>query len=229
MLQDYRESPKQQQKLNPLWKAQRLLDKLNKQAKDMWVPGIFVAINKQTIGFQGRSRMKLRISYKQEREGFQYDSICNFGYTFSFYFRHGSPLDLDNKYKHLDLLPTACQVVWLVEQLPNKCTRIYMDNLFNSQKLFSALHIAELLAHGVARMIGQGLPLSSIQQEEKNVMIAKSLRGRTLVVWLHNSKECPDLFAVSVYDTKPVNILSNAAGCIEWIITERQVWGESVQ
>jgi hypothetical protein len=42
------------------------LDELNKQAKDMWVPGIFVAINEQTIGFQGQSGMKLRISYKQE-------------------------------------------------------------------------------------------------------------------------------------------------------------------
>jgi hypothetical protein len=65
-LQDYRESPKQQQKLNPLWKVQRLLDKLNKQAMDMWVPGIFVVIDKQTIGFQGQSGMKLRISYKHE-------------------------------------------------------------------------------------------------------------------------------------------------------------------
>jgi hypothetical protein len=188
-----------------------------------------VAIDEQTVGFQGQSGMKPRISYKQEGDGFQCDAVCNSGYMFSFFFRHGPPPDLDNKYKHLDLLPTAHQVVWLAEQLPNKWTRIFMDNLFNSQKLFSALHIAELVAHGVARMLGQGLPLSSIQQEEKNVMIAKSLRGRTLVVWLHNSKECPDLFAVSVYDTKPVNILSNAAGCIEWIITERQVWGESVQ
>ncbi len=40
-LQDYRENQKQQQKLNPLWKVQRLLDELNKQAKDMWVPGDF--------------------------------------------------------------------------------------------------------------------------------------------------------------------------------------------
>ncbi len=146
MLQDYHESPKQQPKLDPLWKVQRLLDKLNKQAKDMWVPGIFVAFNKQTIGFQGQSGMKLRISYKQEGDGFQCDAVCDSGYMFSFYFRHGPPPDLDNKCKHLDLLPTAHQVVWLAEQLPNKWTRIFMDNLFNSQKLFSVLHIAELLA-----------------------------------------------------------------------------------
>ncbi len=153
-LQDYRESPKQQQKFNPLWKVQRLLDELNKQAKDMWVPGIFVAIDEQTIGFQGQSGMKLRISYKQEGDGFRCDAVCNSGYTFLFYFRHGPSPDLNNKYKHLDLSPTAHRVVWLAEQLPNKWTRIFMDNLFNSKKMFSALHIAESLAHGVARTNG---------------------------------------------------------------------------
>jgi hypothetical protein len=90
-----------------------------------------------------------------------------------------------------------------------------MDNLFNSQKLFSALHIAESLAHDVARTHGRGLPPSIIQQEKKIVKIAESPRRRTLVTRLCNSKECPDLFAVSVYDTKPVHILSTAAKCVE--------------
>ena len=36
---DYRESSKEKQKSDPLWKVRELLDKLNKQAKDMWVPG----------------------------------------------------------------------------------------------------------------------------------------------------------------------------------------------
>jgi hypothetical protein len=39
----------------------------------MWVPGKFVAIDKQTIGFQGASGMKLCISYKRGGDGFQ----CN--------------------------------------------------------------------------------------------------------------------------------------------------------
>jgi hypothetical protein len=28
------------------------------------------------------------------------------------------------------------RVVWLAERLPNHWTRLYMDNLFNSEKLF---------------------------------------------------------------------------------------------
>ncbi len=39
--------------------------------------------------------------------------------------------------------------MWLAERLPNKWASIYMDNLFNLQKLFSALYIAEALAQGL--------------------------------------------------------------------------------
>jgi hypothetical protein len=147
---NYHESPKEKQKANPLWKVQELLDELNKQAKDMWVPGKFVAIDEQTIGFQGASGMKLRISYKCEGGGFQCDAVCNAGYTYLFYFQHGLPPNVGDQFKHLELSPTARQVVWLASYLPNRWTRIFMDNLFNSQKLFTALHICKTLGHGVA-------------------------------------------------------------------------------
>ncbi len=83
--------------------------------------------------------------------------------------------------------------------------------------------------HGVARTNGHGLPPSIIQWEENNVKLAESLRGATKVARLHNSDECPDLFAVSVYDTKLVHILSKAAEYVEWIVKERQVGSISVQ
>ncbi len=98
---------KQQQRLNSLWKVQHLINELNKQAKDMWVPGVFVAIDEQTIGFQGQLGMKLRISYKQEGDGYQCDAVCDSRYTFSFYFCHGPLPDLDDKFKQMDLFPTA--------------------------------------------------------------------------------------------------------------------------
>jgi hypothetical protein len=58
-MQDYHKVPWEQQKKIRL----RLIDEPNKQAKDMWVPGIFVTIDEQTIGFQGQSGLKLQISY----------------------------------------------------------------------------------------------------------------------------------------------------------------------
>ena len=131
---DFREDVKKETKKNPLWKVQHLLDKLNENASKMWIPGKWLSIDEQTLGFQGRCGLKLRISYKKEGDGFQCDAVCNDGYTFSFYFRHGDAPPLPNEFKEKlpDLLPTAVRVVWLALQLPNKWLRIYMDNLFNS-------------------------------------------------------------------------------------------------
>ena len=83
-----------------------------------------------------------------------------------------------------------------------------MENLFNSKKLYKALYRTEALAHGVARTNGQGIPPSIIQKEEKNINRAEQLRGTTMAAKLLHYAECPDLLAVSVYDTKPVHILS---------------------
>jgi hypothetical protein len=226
---DYRDSPREKQKVNPLWKVQELLDELNKQAKDMWVPGKWVAIDEQTLGFQGASGMKLRISYKREGDGFQCDAVCDAGYTYSFYFRHGPPPNVGEQFKDLELSPTARRVVWLASRLPNRWTRIYMDNLFNSRKLYEALYRTEALAHGVARTNGRGIPPSIIQKEEKNVSRAEQLRGTTKAARLINFDACPNLLAASVYDTKPVHILSSAADCVEWIVKEREVWSELIK
>jgi hypothetical protein len=226
---DYRESPKEKQKSDLLWKVCELLDELNKQAKDMWAPGKWVAINEQTLGFQGALGMKLRISYKREGDGFHCDAVCNGGYTYLFYFRHGPPPNVREQYKHLDLSPTARRVVWLASRLPNRWTRIYMDNLFNSQKLFTALHIAEALAHGVADTNGRGVPPLIIQKEEKNKDCAEKLRGTTSAAKLHDSDACPNLFAVSVYDTKPVHIILTAAEYVEWIVKEKEVWSNRIK
>jgi hypothetical protein len=76
-------------------------------------------------------------------------------------------------FKHYDLSPTAKRIVWLALQLPNNWTRIYMDNLFNSHKLFMALYQAKALAHGVVKAHGRGLPLAIVQKEEKNVAWAE--------------------------------------------------------
>ena len=223
-MSDYRDSPSEKQKANPLWKVRELINELNKQCKDMWIPGKWVAIDEQTIGFQGALLMKLQISYKQEGDGFQCDALCDSGYTYSFWFRHGAPPDLGPEFKHLELSPTAWRVVWLASRLPNEWTRIYMDNLFNSVKLFQALYQAKALAHGVARTSGRGVPPSDIQKEETNKDRAEKLRGTTLAARLVHLPKCPDVLAVSTYDTKPVHLLSTAAETVEWIVKQKKVW-----
>jgi hypothetical protein len=80
-MQDYRENPWEQQRKNPLWKVQRLINELDKQAKDMWVPGIVAVIGEHMIGFKGQL---------QEGDGFQRDAVCDSGYPFSFFLPQGA-------------------------------------------------------------------------------------------------------------------------------------------
>ncbi len=148
-----REDAKKETAKNPLWKVQRFLDKLNDNAAKMWIPGKRLSIDEQTLGFQGRSGIKLLISYKNEGDGFQCDAVCDNGYTFSFFFRHGDapPLPKEFTDKIPDLSPTVMRVVWLALCLPNVWSRIFRDNLFNSRKLFTALYMAKALAHGIVQ------------------------------------------------------------------------------
>ncbi len=99
-----------------------------------------------------------------------------------------------------------------------------MDNLFNSVKLFEGLYRAKALAHGVARTNGRGVPSTIIQKEEKNKDLAEKLRGTTKAAKLKHNPGCPDVLAVSTYDTKPVHILSMAAESVEWIVKQKKVW-----
>jgi len=221
---DFRVDAKAETAKNPLFKVQLLLDEINRQSKKMWTTGKWVSIDEQTLGFKGRSGMKLRISYKKEGDGFQCDAVCENGYTFAFWFRHGDAPTLPDEYKHLNLSPTSRRVVWLALQLSNKWTRIFMDNLFNSRRLFTALYIAEALAHGVVRTSNRGMPPEIRQQEEKNEKQAELLYGTTKAAKLVNDPECPDLLAVSVYDTKPVHLMTTVEEDIHWVEKKRKVW-----
>jgi hypothetical protein len=119
---DYHNFPKVKQKENPLWKIQEFLDELDKQAKDMWAMGEFVAIDEQTIGFQGALGLKLRISYKREGDAFQCDAVYDCGSTYSFWFWHGNTPKLEKAFKHHEWSPAARRVVWLVQHIQNRWT-----------------------------------------------------------------------------------------------------------
>jgi hypothetical protein len=99
-----------------------------------------------------------------------------------------------------------------------------MDNLFNSRKLFPALYMAKALAHGVVRMTGRGLPPLVRQLEEKNIKETMKKRGTMAAAKLVNSVDCPDLFAASVYNTKPIHILSTIKESMYWVLKKRKVW-----
>jgi len=99
-----------------------------------------------------------------------------------------------------------------------------MDNLFTYWKLFTVLYLTKALGHGVTRRGGRGLPPSVQQVEEKNVKKAASLSGTNKAAKLVNDSRCPDLLAASVYDTKPVHMLSTCEESVQWMLKRRKVW-----
>ena len=72
---DFRVNANTKKEKNPLWKVQSLLTELNHQAKKMWLTGKWVSIDEQTLGFKGKSAIKICISYKREGNGFQCDAV----------------------------------------------------------------------------------------------------------------------------------------------------------
>jgi Transposase IS4 len=79
-------------KANPLFKVSMLIKWINYVGPQSVDLGESIAIDEQTIGFQGRHGDKLRISYKAEGDGFQADVICQEGFTYQSYFCNEPPI-----------------------------------------------------------------------------------------------------------------------------------------
>jgi hypothetical protein len=59
--------------------------------------------------------------------------------------------------------------------------------------------------------------------------MAKLMRGTTKAAWLTGLARCLDLLAVSLYDTKPVYLLSTMAHEVRWMVKQWRVWSASAQ
>ena len=50
-----------------------------------WLLGLAISIDKMTMGFQGQHQDKRRVTYKEEGDGFQADTLADKGYCYQFY------------------------------------------------------------------------------------------------------------------------------------------------
>ena len=94
-----------------------------------------------------------------------------------------------------------------------------MDNLYNSVKFCRDAFTGKnkVMVHGVAaRKSGRGLPKCIIQDEVTNKNLQAEVRGTTKAAVLEGDNECPNIVAFSVFDTKPVNVLSTACTSLQW-------------
>lgn len=221
-LQDPRKDPPERKK-SPLFKVSRLVKWLNFISQSAVDLGITLSVDEQTLGMQGRHPDKARITFKKEGDGFLVDVICDNGYTYSCYFRmEPAP----TKYTNAGLSPLHARVLWLFDQLRDNYHRVFMDNLYLSAKFCRSAysHNRKVLIAGVTRKSGRGLPSSVVQEEKINKSDQLKVKGTVKAAVLKGDPMCPDLLAVSVYDTKPVHFLTMVAERIEWITKERKVY-----
>ena len=208
---------------HPNWKVDPVLKHAMEVCKEVMHMGKYISIDEQTIGFQGRHADKIRVTYKNAGDGFQADAICADGYTFNWYFRNQpAPQHFLNK----GFSPLSSRVLCLLSQLPNKNYVCGMDNLYMSTKLSHACYTSaqKVMTHGVTRCNGRGLPKCITQQEVTRKEDLQRQRGTLKVAQLVNDPACDGFLALSLYDQKPVYLLTNACNNVEWIKKERSCW-----
>ncbi|KAK3286266.1 hypothetical protein CYMTET_6168 [Cymbomonas tetramitiformis] len=200
----------------PMWKVEPVLAALRKNSQDMWDTGPHVSLDEQDVGFQGRSEFKEKIKFKKEGDGILCDALCERGYTWTFHFRH---VPCPQSRAEASALHNRC--LYLIKQLRFKWTTIACDNLFISRRFLQwALLDHQTYVFGVARAYARGVPTSVVQLEVSTKAALAAAVGTVKVARTEDFK----LFAVSVYDSKPVHMLSTAHSCVELVDKVRQVW-----
>ena len=101
-----------------------------------------------------------------------------------------------------------------------------MDNLYMSAKFAKVAMIdskKNILIHGVTRQ-SRGIPPCLYQEAVTKKEDLLLTRGTMKAAVLVGDSSCPSLVATSLYDSKPVYLISNACDTVEWTKKERKLW-----
>jgi len=70
------------------WNIRPLLKWMDYIFPLVWMAGLFFAVDEMTVEFKGMHKNKSRITYKNEGDGFQCNTLCDNGFCYQFYFRN---------------------------------------------------------------------------------------------------------------------------------------------
>lgn len=207
----------------PNWKVRPLIQWLNFINPKLWRLGKSFSVDEMTIGFQGKHADKLTIKYKRVGDGFQCDALCQDGYCYQVFFRNDPA---PKEYLSWGLSPLHSRVMKLFDSVSAKYHHCTMDNLYNSTKFCKASynHPKKVLCAGVTRKGMRGIPSCVIQQEVISRIQQRQVRGTVKAALLEGDPKCPGLVATSIYDVKPVNMLSMYCSSLKWMMKEKEVY-----
>ena len=78
----------------------------------------------------------------------------------------------------------------------------------------------------MARTHIQGVSEEIIQQEVKIKKKQDKVRGEVKLAVMEGDATCPDVLACSIYDTKPVQIISTVDDNVKWNPTKKKVYSK---
>ena len=117
----------------------------------------------------------------------------------------------------------------IFDSLEDKNHTCGVDNLYISAKFCKNAyqHPMRVILYGVAHRSGRGVPDCVLQDEKQTKVEQVKGRGTVKAAKLTGDPGCPNLIAVSLYNTKPVHFFSAALDSIKWIEQKREVWDNS--
>lgn len=220
--QDPRITPPNRDK-EPNWKVRPLLTWMNYIFPSLWLLACAFSVDEMTMGFKGHHKDKLRITYKNEGDGFQSDALCQDGFTYQIWMCNDRA---PSRYLKKGLSPLHARVMGLFDSLKEDHHQCAMDNLYNSAAFCKHAynHKKKVLCHGVTRSGMRGIPNHVKQAEVKNRKDQIAVRGTVKAAVLEGDPTCPNLVASSVYDAKPVHYLSMVSKEVKWCEIKKNVY-----
>ncbi|KEY74609.1 hypothetical protein S7711_05040 [Stachybotrys chartarum IBT 7711] len=110
----------------------------------LYIPGTNIAVDEKIVAFTGKSKLKLTITTKPTPTGFKVPGEK--------YGPAGKPPRAPKGMKRLALNPIQSVVPFLIHKLPDASYHVFLDNLFSSPRLFTALREEGHGATGTARV-----------------------------------------------------------------------------
>ena len=179
-----------------LYKVRPVVDYLVNKFKTVYIPEDHISIDEELLLWKGNLSFKQFIPMKRARFGIEMFSLCeNSGYLWnSLVYLGKEPNKNDDDPQLVRRLGKSGAVIpRLMETLLNKGYRLYVDNWYTSQELFTYLHENGTAACGTV--------------QKNQIKLPREFTEAPLAKWEHSFRRNGDLLAVRFNDKKEIYFL----------------------
>jgi len=216
--------------VQPNFKVDSFFAHINDVSLEAWLPGPQLSVDEQVQRFTGKGSGTRRCKFKREGDGFFMDTVCDSGYTITFYPRNQPP---PSSFISKGYCPLHARVLFMLDQLEeNGNYEVYFDNLYTALKLTIGAKVdtkSKCSTHGVCRSSGRGLPSMIMMDNPSNKQQREALVGTTKAAILRSNDNCPNIVAFCVFDQKPVYFLSTTMKNITWLSMQKKVYDPNLK